>query len=100
MAASRLERREQKIVLALTLFANTRFLLVAGRFRRALQSFQHLIEAEAAWLLARREFLEGSEELPDVLLRRHKQEGMVNPPASIVYAFVVSGLERIGAQVE
>src|SRR4029450_8871815 len=76
------------------------FRLIAGRLRRVLQSFQRLIHAEAAGLLTGREFLKGSQKLPDVLLRRHQHEGMVTPPVSIVYTFVVSALERIGAQIE
>ena len=65
-----------------------------------LQRLQNGIQRESADLLARREFLERGEELPDVLLRRHEQEDVIDPPAVPVHAFVVADLERIGAQVE
>ena len=68
-----------------------------GAFCKCLQS---LVEAEAAGLLARREFLERGEKLTHVLLRRHEHEGVVHAPPSVVDAFVVGALERIGAQVE
>src|SRR5262249_26028091 len=67
---------------------------------RVLERLQHFVEAEAADLLARREFLERSQELPDVLLRRHEQEGSVDSPVSVVHADDVSLLERVRAQVE
>ena len=65
----------------------------------ACSDVQHLVEAEAADLLARRELLERGEELPDVLLRRHEQEEAVDPPLPVLPA-VLGVLERIGAQVE
>src|SRR4030095_10579264 len=74
--------------------------LVADGFRGVLQTLQRVVNRKAAGLLARREFLKRGEELPDVLLCRHENKRMVNPPASIVYAFVVRGLEGIGAQIE
>src|SRR6185369_14979127 len=74
--------------------------LIAGRVRRVLQTLQRLIHAEAAGLLTGREFLKGSQKLPDVLLRWHQNEGVIDPPPPVIDAFVVGGLERIGAQVE
>src|SRR5437868_5986707 len=64
------------------------------------QSLQHIVQGETADLLARREFPESGQELRDVLLRRNHYEQMLRPPARIIHALVVGGLERIGAQVE
>ena len=58
------------------------------------------IDAEAPRLLARREFLEGGEELTNILLRRYEQEDALHAPTFIVHAFMVRGLEGIRAQVE
>ncbi len=49
--------------------------LIALRLKR----LQHVVEGEAAGLLAGRELLERGEELPDVLLRRHEQEDTIDP---------------------
>ena len=68
--------------------------------RTAPECLHHPIEAEAAGPLARRELLEGGQELPDVLLRRHEHEGALDAPASIVHAVMVRTLEGVRAQVE
>ena len=73
---------------------------VLAHWSALLERFQHLVEREAADLLARREFLERRQELPDVLLRRHEQEDVLDPPLLVAHAIVVGRLERIGAQVE
>src|SRR5262245_19941710 len=65
-----------------------------------LQLLQRRVDREAARLLAGRKLLEGRQELADVLLRRHHQEQVLDAPAHVIHAFVVGGLERIGAQVE
>src|SRR5207342_1220126 len=57
---------EQRIVFPLTLFAHVRLLLVAGGFRRVLQTLQRVVERKTARLLARRKFLERGQELPDI----------------------------------
>src|SRR4030095_9648119 len=91
------------IGLAFRSFIRLRFVVagsVAGRFRRVLQTLQRVVNRKAAGVLARRARLERGQELPDVLLRGHEHERVVNPPVSIVYAFMVGGLERIGAQIE
>src|SRR5262249_56550785 len=71
-----------------------------GTGLRVLERLQQFVEAEAADLLAWREFLERSQELRDVLLRRHEQEGSVDSPVPVVHADDVSLLERVRAQVE
>src|SRR5262245_13248327 len=63
-----------------------------------LERLQHLVEAEAADFLARREFLERHQELPDVLLRRHEEEEAVRPPAP-VFPAMLGVFERVGAEV-
>src|SRR5258705_12609668 len=65
-----------------------------------LQRLHHLVERETANFLARRKFLESGKETPNVLLRRHEQEGAVGSPVGIVHADVIPLLERIGTQVE
>jgi len=67
---------------------------------RGLERLQHLVEREAADLLALREFLERCEEFPDVLLRRHEQEGVFQPPTIVVDALVVAPRIRMTAGAE
>ena len=50
----------------------------------AAEFLQHLVEAETARLLARRELPEAGEELPDVLPRRHEQEQALEPSVKVV----------------
>jgi hypothetical protein len=38
--------------------------------------------------------------LPDILLCRHQNEGVIDPPLTVTDAFVVGDLERVGAQIE
>ena len=61
---------------------------------------QHLIEREAADLLARRELLERGDVFPDVFLRRHEQERAVSPPVAVVHGNMIGLFEWIGAEVE
>jgi hypothetical protein len=44
------------------------------------QTFEHIIQGKTADLLTRREFLEGREEPPDILLRRNEYEGVFGSP--------------------
>jgi hypothetical protein len=60
----------------------------------------HLVEREAACLLAGRKLLERGEEATDVLLRRHEQEDTIDPPACVTDADMVGLLERIRAKIE
>ena len=41
-----------------------------------------------------------AEELSDVLLRWHQDEGVIDPPPAVIYALMIGRLEWIGAQVE
>src|SRR5262245_22163130 len=74
------------------------FASVAAALRTARERFQHLVEREAAGLLARREFFERGQELSHVLLGRHHYEDVVNAPMLVIDAFMVRGLERVRAQ--
>src|SRR5215475_10399341 len=65
-----------------------------------LERLQCSIDAEAAGLLAGWELLEGAKELAYVLLRRDHHKQVLHPPALIVHAFMVGGLEGNAAQVE
>src|SRR5262245_45302032 len=64
------------------------------------QLFQDLIHAEASGSLARREFFERGEELPDDALRRHTDIGMVHPPVVIRVRRDVCPFIRIRPQIE
>src|SRR5688572_20636873 len=64
------------------------------------QLLHHEVQAEAAGLLARRELLEGGEELADDVLSRDADEGVVEPPVVVRIRRDVCPLERIGSQVE
>ena len=50
--------------------------------------------------LARREFFQGSQEFPHVLLRRHKQEDPTNPPVLVRIRVMVRLFERVHSQIE
>jgi hypothetical protein len=72
----------------------------AGRNRHVLLALpcllQRLVDAEAGWLLARREFLECLEELADDGLGRSQQKGAVGHPLVVEHAPVfVAPLEGI-----
>ncbi|HEY7318738.1 MAG TPA: hypothetical protein VIE89_14270 [Candidatus Binatia bacterium] len=45
-------------------------------------------------------FLKLSQELSDVLLSRHQDAGVIDPPPAVINTLVVSGLKRIGAQIK
>ena len=77
-----------------------RLLSIAGGFWGVLQSLQRVVERKTAGFLARREFLKRGQELPNILLGWHHDEGVIDPPPAVIYALVVSGLERIGTQIE
>src|SRR5512147_350953 len=68
--------------------------------RRCRERLHRLVDAEAAGFLARREFLEGREELSDVLLRGHEQKQTIYPPMRVVHADQVAFFERVRAEIE
>ena len=69
--------------------------LHAAQFRGAFWSDSSTWSSEkTAGLLARREFLEGRQELPYVLLPRHEQEHVLRSPAPVIHA-AVAGFKRI-----
>ena len=74
--------------------------LPASTLSALLKRLQRLIDAEAAGLLAGREFLEGAKEFANVLLRRDQDKQVLNTPALVVHAFMVRGLEGIASKVE
>ena len=65
-----------------------------------MQRLQNSIQRESSDLLAGREFPERADELPDVLLRGHEQENVLDPPTVPVHTLLVPDLEWVGSQVE
>src|SRR3972149_4163798 len=61
---------------------------------RGLEHVQHLIQTEGARLLARREFLERGDELPDELLCRPHKPQLGAKPAKIHLRLAGEALER------
>jgi hypothetical protein len=64
------------------------------------QFLHDLIQAEARGLLARRELLEGGQEVADVGLGRHQQVGPVEQPVVVGVGGDLSALVGVAAQVE
>lgn len=61
---------------------------------------EHLLNVETADLLTWWEFLEGGQEITDVLLRGHEEESSVYPPFGIADPNLVRFFEWIGAQIK
>ena len=58
---------------------------------------QHLIDAEASWLHARREFHEGVQKLPDDVLRGISQVCVIKHPIPIGVGGDIRPFERVSA---
>ena len=67
---------------------------------RNLKRLEGGIEREGTALLARWKLPECAEEFPHVLLSRHEQEDVFDPPAVPVHGLHVADLERIGSDIE
>src|ERR1700730_1436404 len=61
---------------------------------------EHVVEIEAGRLLALRILPEGGEEFPDVSLRRHHQEDVIDKPVIVGHRRDVGALERISAEIK